>query len=751
MKTRARMFFASLVLAFACLLLPAASAQNKPQPPDDNANAPQSAPAAAPQPGRFAFVVGNGSYTNRPLATASNDASLIAEALGSAGFEVTGVRNLDQDALRAEYRKFLRKVSEAGADGVAALYMTGYGVQYDGENYIVPPGAQINRPSDLALNAIRVSDLVNPLAGMPGKVKIAIMDLAYQGPFGGGNEPLAPGLALMQAPADTLLAMNAAPGAFAPAAKPPYGAYAKALAEQLLEAGLSPNQVFESVRLKVSQATGGGQVPWHSSRISAPFQFVEGAANNTPTAAAANLDRMRSAPLRSMEEADAFAAALGRDTYRGYNEFLRVYPRGRYAKKVRGILAARREALTWEKTRRTNTREAYWSYLRRYPKGPHAADARRRLRRLSASLRPPRDFDPIEYDVAPPPPSERIYSESPRPRYFEESDDRFATDFVPESNWQPPPPPIYTPGIAILPPIAAPMFGRIRCVIGYRSNGSAVVRRIRAQQCPPVQFDNRPMQGGGGMKTCTLANGRIITVPFNRRCPPVRPIPIGGGTKVCPLGGGRTITVPVNRPCPPVSPRPGGGPIIGVPPGGPTGGRPGTRPGQPGVPPVGILPGGRPGAGRPGSGRPVGVPPTSIAPSRNQQQLIRQRQLQQQQQLQRQRQLQQQQQQQRARQQQLLQQRQRQQQQQQQQRARQQQLMQQRQRQQQQQQRARQQQMQRQQQMRRQRQMQMQRQQQMQRQRQMQMQRQQQMQRQRQMQQRSRGGCTPALRAQRRC
>ncbi|MCC2098336.1 MAG: caspase family protein, partial [Hyphomicrobiales bacterium] len=503
-------------------------------------------------------MVGNDSYTTQPLPTASNDASLVAEALGSAGFDVTGVRNLDQDALRAEYRKFLRKVSAAGADGVAAIYVTGYGVQYDGENYIVPPGAQISRPSDLALNAIRVSDLVNPLSGMPGKVKIAIMDLAYEGPYGGGNEPLAPGLALMQAPADTLLAMNAAPGAFVPASKPPYGAYAKALGEVLLEPGLSPNDVFEKVRLKVSQATGGGQVPWHSSRINAPFQFIEGASSNAGPAAAANLDRMRTAPLRSMDEPDAFAAALARDTYRGYNEFLRAYPRGRYAKKVRGILAARREALTWSKTRQTNTRQAYWSYLRRYPRGPHAADARRRLRRLSASLRPPRDFDPIEYDVAPPPGSERIYSQSSNPQYFQASPGGFQTGFVPQTQWQPPPPPVYTPGIAILPPIMAPMFGRIRCIIGYRSNGRAVFRRIRARQCPPIQFDYRPVMGGG-MKNCALPNGRIIAVPRNRPCPSVRPTPVGGGMKVCPLGGGRTVTVPRNRPCPPVRPTPVGG------------------------------------------------------------------------------------------------------------------------------------------------------------------------------------------------
>ena len=50
-----------------------------------------------------------------------------------------------------------------------------------------------------------------------------------------------------------------------------------------------------------------------------------------------------------------------------------------HGERVRAIAAARREAITWRRTYRTDTPAAYWSYLQRYPRGPHAADARRRL------------------------------------------------------------------------------------------------------------------------------------------------------------------------------------------------------------------------------------------------------------------------------------------------------------------------------------------------------------------------------------
>jgi hypothetical protein len=49
------------------------------------------------------------------------------------------------------------------------------------------------------------------------------------------------------------------------------------------------------------------------------------------------------------------------------------------ANRVRAIVAARREALIWRRTRWLGTPAAYWSYLRLYSDGPHASDCYRRL------------------------------------------------------------------------------------------------------------------------------------------------------------------------------------------------------------------------------------------------------------------------------------------------------------------------------------------------------------------------------------
>ncbi|MBC7042176.1 caspase family protein, partial [Salmonella enterica] len=87
------------------------------------------AAAQQPQERRIALVVGNGAYAKSPLATAANDAGLIAQTLQAAGFDVIGARDLDADSLRKTFRDFMQKVGSDPANTVAMVYLSGYGVQ----------------------------------------------------------------------------------------------------------------------------------------------------------------------------------------------------------------------------------------------------------------------------------------------------------------------------------------------------------------------------------------------------------------------------------------------------------------------------------------------------------------------------------------------------------------------------------------------------------------------------------------------
>ena len=192
------------------------------------------------------------------------------------------------------------------------------------------------------------------------------------------------------------------------------------------------------------------------------------------------------------------------------------------ANRVRALLAARREAITWRRTCRVDTPDAYWSYLNRYPRGPHAADARRRLATLAAAEEPPPSFAPIVYDVPPPPPAEIVYVDRPVLVF---SDPVFGF---------PPPPPVVYPGAAAglsrLPAAAAAGWTfcaagpRVRSGPGLGQSASlcgAAARKRHLQQ--HSQHDHHQQQCQRHQSGCAGAAG----------------VGAGGGGRCCSWRGGR--------------------------------------------------------------------------------------------------------------------------------------------------------------------------------------------------------------------
>src|SRR5499426_3715825 len=224
---------------------------------------------------RVALVVGNACYQVGALATPANDAGLVAQTLQAAGFDVVGARDLDQDSLRRALREFLEKATGAGPDTVAFIYVSGYGVQLEGENYFVPVDAKIARDSDIAAEALRMSDYTRPLAALKLKATIVVLDAARANQFAKSGPPVAGGLALVDPDPGMLVAFNAAPGTAAPEGQGPYGPYAQALAEMMREGGLPLPGVFDRTRLRVNEMTKGALVPWHASKVETALVFFE--------------------------------------------------------------------------------------------------------------------------------------------------------------------------------------------------------------------------------------------------------------------------------------------------------------------------------------------------------------------------------------------------------------------------------------------------------------------------------------------
>ncbi|WP_256807228.1 caspase family protein [Bradyrhizobium sp. Bra64] len=479
---------------------------------------------AQQQEKRIALVVGNGAYAKSPLATTANDAGLIAQTLQAAGFDVVGARDLDGDTLRKSFRDFIQKAQASGPGTVAMVYLAGYGVQLAGENYFIPVDSNITRDTDIPTEALRIGDYARQLAAVPLKANIVVLDAARAQPFIEGGQQIASGLALVEPDPNMLIAFNAAPGTVAPEEPGPYGIYAQSLAEMIRTGGLPLPEVFDRVRLRVNEASKGAQVPWNEQKISAQFSFFDrGPDAPPPEASADQVAAIRNKPIRDLGVQDAYAAALTRDTLPAYEEFLAAYPNDPMSRRVMAIVAARREAITWRRTYRTDTPEAYWSYLRRYPRGPHAGDARRRLAILTAPLEPPPAFAMIDYDVPPPPPEEVVYVDRPV-LYFSDPDFGFAPPPPPPVYYLPPPPPDF---VVLEPPLP---------VIGLFVLPQPMFVPIPVFVRPPVYVAPPP----NNIIYANIHNTTVINTVINRPPAPAAGVGAGAGpANLAPAVAGR--------------------------------------------------------------------------------------------------------------------------------------------------------------------------------------------------------------------
>jgi len=183
-----------------------------------------SANAQAPER-RFALVIGNSEYKAGRLPTGANDAGLIAETLRTAGFDVSGARDLDQDTLRRSMREFLDKVTLAGPQAVSFVYLAGYGLQFEGDNYIVPIDASIRATRTFRSKRSGFPTSRGRSPGRPERLNCSSSMPPASTPSR-GRPPLASGLALVEPDPGMLISFNAAPGSIASIEPGPYGAFA---------------------------------------------------------------------------------------------------------------------------------------------------------------------------------------------------------------------------------------------------------------------------------------------------------------------------------------------------------------------------------------------------------------------------------------------------------------------------------------------------------------------------------------------
>ena len=364
-------------------------------------------PAAAAAENRIALVIGNSTYqTVTVLPNPANDARLFTDLLKEAQFEVISAPDLSQIDLRRALRSFSDIVAQKGPDTVALVYYAGHGLQVEGENYLVPVDANIKRESDVAIEAVRLADVMSALANTPSKTKLVILDACRNNPFSDINKITGRGLAIVDAPTGSVVSYSTAPGMEALDGRGDNSPFTAALVEIAREPNLPIEQAFKKVRLAVHKSTEGQQTPWESTSLTSDFSFFgapPASGQKVASAAAAALakgtaDIVRTKPagfwtkeLQGKPAQDAFEVVIREDDPDAYEEFIKLYPAPPFGARVRGLLERRREMMTWYTAVTVNTPLAYQAFLDRYPNSDLAQTARRmrdraQLRAQSANL-----------------------------------------------------------------------------------------------------------------------------------------------------------------------------------------------------------------------------------------------------------------------------------------------------------------------------------------------------------------------------
>lgn len=330
---------------------------------------------------RIALVIGNSDYRSVPkLAMPATEAKAIAELLTAANFQVTWGVDVEQVNMRRVIRDFSAAVAAMGPDTVVLVYYAGYGIQADGENFLIPIDARIERESDVSVEALRLTEVINTVSAPPSKARIFIVDAGRGNPFTQFSQTSGRGMAAVDAPAASIVAFSSAPGT--EGANRPFTA---TLMEAAQIPGLSIEEALKLVRVATYEASNGRQLPWETSKLTIGFSLFPGPAPTVaPDLRVKPAEHWRK-EISARPQAEAFRFVLSQDATEGYQELLRIHPQAQFAPLVRSFLERRQEMVAWQNAYKLNSAASYEGFLARYPNIDLSPTAQRILDRLRAN------------------------------------------------------------------------------------------------------------------------------------------------------------------------------------------------------------------------------------------------------------------------------------------------------------------------------------------------------------------------------
>jgi uncharacterized caspase-like protein len=228
---------------------------------------------------RVALVIGNGAYeSTAALANPRNDATDIAVSLRRLGFEVVDGQDLSKRSMEQALGRFSRIAQ--GADAAVVFY-AGHGLQYQGQNYLVPVDAKLEDEFSFTYEMLKLEEVLIALERAKG-VRILVLDACRNNPFAERlsrmltrtrDFGLSRGLAKIERTEGMVIAYATQANQVAADGRGRNSPFTAALIKEIEEPGVEVATLFRRVARTVNQETGGRQTPELSLSLLGEFYF----------------------------------------------------------------------------------------------------------------------------------------------------------------------------------------------------------------------------------------------------------------------------------------------------------------------------------------------------------------------------------------------------------------------------------------------------------------------------------------------
>lgn len=223
---------------------------------------------------KLAYVIGNNDYKNwSNLNNPINDINGIGDVLTNVGFTVRRFTNLGYSGMSQCIYDFGHELIN---HNVGLFYFAGHGVEFQGENYLIPIDASNDSERTIISSSVNISLIFSWMSSYQENTNIVILDACRTNiSYPGSRGLVKTGLIPIGGPSGTFISYSTSPGSIARDGNGNNSLFAEALMRFIPSEGEKIEDIFKKVRNHVQQESNGEQLPWDLTSLLGDFYFIE--------------------------------------------------------------------------------------------------------------------------------------------------------------------------------------------------------------------------------------------------------------------------------------------------------------------------------------------------------------------------------------------------------------------------------------------------------------------------------------------